>query len=75
MRGNSTKLHNQNTELQPLITELERQLAEKEEKLQGALTKVAEGAAQKNIDQQEIHKLESQVTELQGDLESECSQK
>ncbi|XP_038639473.1 myosin-9-like isoform X3 [Scyliorhinus canicula] len=71
LEGDSSDLHDQIAELQQQIAELKAQLAKKEEELQAALARTDEEGAQKIIALKKIRELESHISELQEDLESE----
>ncbi|KAI4888399.1 hypothetical protein NFI96_018868, partial [Prochilodus magdalenae] len=71
LETDSTDLHDQIAELQAQIAELRAQLAKKEEELQAALARVEQESAAKIAAQKSVRELESQVAELQEDLELE----
>ncbi|XP_059809759.1 myosin-9-like isoform X1 [Hypanus sabinus] len=71
LEGDSSDLHDQIAELQQQIAELKAQLAKKEEELQAALARMEEESSYKNAALKKIRELESHISELQEDLDSE----
>uniref|UniRef100_A0A8C5JUN6 Myosin heavy chain 11 n=1 Tax=Junco hyemalis TaxID=40217 RepID=A0A8C5JUN6_JUNHY len=71
LEGEANDLHEQIAELQAQIADLKAQLAKKEEELQAALARLEDETTHKNNALKKIRELESVISDLQEDLESE----